>query len=955
MAARELSLDQALPDNLDAERFVLGAVMSNDNAFLQVAGTLSPDDFNLEKHKRIFLRMGELHERGERIDRVTLANELMKQGQLQSVDGLSYLVSLDDGLPQLHNLDSYVTIVKEKALLRRIISLSQDTINRCLTYDEDAKQILGAVEDAFMKLGDVQSKNSLASPAQIITEYEGGINAFLDTSKRIKGTSTGLLKFDELTGGLREGELFILAARPAMGKCLAADSEIVLSDGTIKTIQQVCARGKAELLSLEEHGKFSLTSPTAFVDDGVKPVFRVTTRLGRSVVSTLPHPFLTFGGWKKLVDLKPGDALAVPRTIPVFGKEELPEQHAKILGYLLGDGCLTDSTPEFTNSDPRLREEFIDCLRVFEGVQFRVEDSGGSRTPTVCVAADREFVFEERARFAAALRDVLTRRGRSDRSLARELGVSPSLVCQWKQARCVPVGETSSQLCSMLGVSPEELFERGAAAASQNAKNALTLWLESLGLWGKSAAHKFVPEIAFSSTRGGIATFLNRLFATDGWASVLSSGQAQLGLATISERLARQVQHLLLRFGIIASLRRKSVHYAGERRRAWQLNITDAESIRVFASEIGIFGKERALERVAQVLVNKKLHSNRDLLPKDIWKEIELAKGDLSWAELSRRLGLSKPGHNLHVGVRGVSRSRLLRIAEALQSDRLKTLATSDLYWDRIVSIEYLGQKQVYDLTIPETHNFIANDICVHNTALALNIAQHIAENPKNPKAVAVFSLEMSKESLLTRMLCASARVDQQRFRAGYLNADERRSLQEAMYRMVEAPLFLDDTAGTNLMDVHAKLRRLQAEQDVGLVVIDYLQLMQGRGRFENRVQEISSLSRGLKLMSKELRLPFLVLSQLSRAPESRPGDHRPMLSDLRESGSIEQDADLVAFIFREEVYRPDKESLKGMAELILAKQRNGPTGRVKLAFLNRYTKFENLSADTGDDEAPFE
>jgi replicative DNA helicase len=458
MAVRDLSLDRPLPDNLDAERFVLGAIMSSDTAFLQVAGTLTPDDFSLEKHKRIFLRMGDLHERGEKIDRVTLANELMKQGQLQSVDGLSYLVSLDDGLPQLYNLDSYVSIVKEKALLRRIIAVSQDTINRCFASEEDPKQILGAVEDAFIKLSDIQSRNSLANPAQIVTEYDGGINAFLDTSKRIKGISTGFLKFDEMTGGLREGELFILAARPAMGK-----------------------------------------------------------------------------------------------------------------------------------------------------------------------------------------------------------------------------------------------------------------------------------------------------------------------------------------------------------------------------------------------------------------------------------------------------------------------------------------------------------------TALALNIAQHVATNPKSAKAVAVFSLEMSKESLLTRLVCATARVDQQRFRAGYLNADERHSLQDAMYRLVESPLFIDDSAGINLMDIHSKLRRLQAEQDLGLVVIDYLQLMQGRGRFENRVQEISSLSRGLKLMSKELRVPFLVLSQLSRAPETRTGDHRPMLSDLRESGSIEQDADLVAFIFREEVYRPDKESLKGLAELILSKQRNGPTGRVKLAFLNRYTKFENLAADTGDDEAPFE
>jgi replicative DNA helicase len=241
-------------------------------------------------------------------------------------------------------------------------------------------------------------------------------------------------------------------------------------------------------------------------------------------------------------------------------------------------------------------------------------------------------------------------------------------------------------------------------------------------------------------------------------------------------------------------------------------------------------------------------------------------------------------------------------------------------------------------------------------TAFALNIAQHVATNPRNPKAVAVFSLEMSKESLLTRMLCAAARVDQSKFRNGYLNQEERSRLQEAASDMYNAPLFIDDTAGTNLIDVHAKLRRVQAEHDLGLVVIDYLQLMQGPKR-ENRVQEVSALSRGLKLMSKDLRVPFLVLSQLSRASETRQGDHRPMLSDLRESGSIEQDADMVMFIFREEVYRPDKESLKGLAEILMAKQRNGPTGRVKLAFLNKFTKFENLAMDTGEEDggAPFE
>jgi replicative DNA helicase len=167
------------------------------------------------------------------------------------------------------------------------------------------------------------------------------------------------------------------------------------------------------------------------------------------------------------------------------------------------------------------------------------------------------------------------------------------------------------------------------------------------------------------------------------------------------------------------------------------------------------------------------------------------------------------------------------------------------------------------------------------------------------------------------------------------------------------APLYIDDSAGTNLMEIHAKLRRVKAERDLGLVIIDYLQLMSVPGRIENRNQEISKLSRGLKLLSKELAVPLLVLSQLSRAPEVRQGDHRPQLSDLRDSGSIEQDADLVAFIFRPEIYNKERTDLRGLAEILLAKQRNGPTGMIKLMFLREYTKFENMTTDLEETSPP--
>ena len=269
-------------------------------------------------------------------------------------------------------------------------------------------------------------------------------------------------------------------------------------------------------------------------------------------------------------------------------------------------------------------------------------------------------------------------------------------------------------------------------------------------------------------------------------------------------------------------------------------------------------------------------------------------------------------------------------------SKRIKGISTGFTKFD-----EYTGGLHGGDLFI------LAGRPSMGKTALALNIAQHVALKLK--QTVAVFSLEMSKESLLTRMLCAAARVDSQRFRAGYLNPEERRKLNQALHELVEAPLYIDDTAGLHLMDMHAKLRRLKAERELKLVIVDYLQLMTGRGRFENRNQEVSALSRGMKLLAKELNVPLLVLSQLSRAVETRQGDHRPQLSDLRESGSIEQDADLVGFIFREEVYRREREDLRGLAELIIAKQRNGPIGTVNLVFLHSQTKFENRAEDTGE------
>lgn len=233
-------------------------------------------------------------------------------------------------------------------------------------------------------------------------------------------------------------------------------------------------------------------------------------------------------------------------------------------------------------------------------------------------------------------------------------------------------------------------------------------------------------------------------------------------------------------------------------------------------------------------------------------------------------------------------------------------------------------------------------------TAFAMNIVENITL--LQGKTAAVFSLEMSKVQLVLRMLCSQSRVNAHRLRMGFITRDDQEKLNRALADLVRARIFIDDTAGIDVGTIRAKCRRLKAERGLDLVVVDYLQLMSSVGKTENRTLEVSAMSRGLKALAKELNAPVVALSQLSRASEKRDGDHRPVLSDLRESGAIEQDADVVAFVFREEMYKKDDLEVQGKAEIIIEKQRNGPRGTVHLAFLRDFTRFENL-ADEGRGE----
>ena len=878
-----------LPHNWETERTLLGGLLIDMPQLADVMEKVKAEDFHKPAHQHLFALFIEMSEQGRGGDLVAVIDEVGRRPDAERFGGVAYIGALPNACPSVENLNVYAIRVREHAVRRRLVMAARAMVEDVNEGEKDLIRLLDDAEKSIFDISQLSGNRDWHPLSTLVDEQILEIQRRQQLMQEMRasgqtimltGIPTGFADLDRMLAGLQKSDLLILAARPAMGKCLSAAAEVLLSDGRVQRIGEVVRRGEGEVLSLGEDGRLSAARIGAVVDDGMKPVFRVTTRLGRQVETTLSHPFLTVSGWRQLAEICVGEHIAVPRRLPVAGTTPVRECELRLLGLLIGDGGLTQTCPAFTSASARMRDDFTDALSAFGGIVWR-EESHGGRTPTIKVRA------AEMGSEAAALGD-------------------------------------------------EERLQRG---------NPLTQWLREIGLWGCGAAEKFIPDLIFTAPPEQIALFLSRLFATDGWATVLKTGQAQIGYGTVSERLARQIQHLLLRFGVVGCLHRRTVLYRAERRVCWQISVTDAASLRAFIREVGIFGKEEAVERVAAALAARtgRGHTNMDVVPGGVWALLDAARGAESWASVARRAGIA-PG-NLHIG-KNLSRERLGRLAAALGQAEAARLADSDLWWDEVVAVEPLGLQQVYDLTVPVRHNFVANDVLVHNTAFALNIALAAAE--KGKVGVGVFSLEMGRHQLVNRLLCAHAMVDSSKVRIGALdNEQDWPKLSAAAADLHALPMYIDDTPGLTIAQLRSKSRRLKAEcPSLGLIVVDYLQLMQGGGGAkESREQAISTISRGMKILAKELQIPVVALSQLNRSLESRT-DKRPMMSDLRESGAIEQDADIIMFIYRDEVYNDDSAD-KGIAEIIIAKQRSGPIGTVRLAFLGQFTLFRDYADPT--------
>ncbi|MDR5898006.1 replicative DNA helicase [Halomonas vilamensis] len=881
------------PHSLEAEQSVLGGLMLDNQAWDNISDRLVADDFYRYEHRLVFNVMNHLAEAGQPLDVVTLSEALEGRDQLDTVGGLAFLAELARNTPSASNIRAYADIVRERATLRKLIRAANQIAEGAFApQGRPADELLNEAESLVFQIAEERPKTGgPIGMSDLLTKAVDRIDELFNLKGEMTGLSSGFRDLDEMTSGLQPSDMVIIAGRPSMGKCLMSGSRLVdPNTGALVTIDELVARQQAPLLTLTDDLKLKQSHASAFVDDGEKPVFRVRTATGREVATTLTHPFLTGDGWQPLQKIAVGERIAVPREIPVFGRDVMPDHQVKTLAFMLTDGGTTQTCPLFTNNSSELRADFTEAVSHFPGITCRLverDEQNAERTPTLRVSRDAARLQPLRAQFSQKLREKLQAKNMTGEALASLLNVSRAAVSAWCNGKSVPVQATFMPLCEALDMPLTiDYSASDYSALAKNAPNPVRHFLEAHGVWAKKALHKRVPDCVFRLPKQPLALFLNRLFACDGSAFVQANGQGRISYASSSRELIRDVQHLLLRFGILSKIREKQNLYANLSQSPWELEILDQASQKRFIRDVGIFSKERAIETLSACIDTKRTHSNRDSLPKSVNRYVLAKKGGRSWRDLFVQSGKTLPvGYNPHLSgssERCLSRYRAAEFAHLLDADvYLENLASSDIYWDEIVAIEALGTRQVYDLTVDDTHNFVAEDICVHNTTFAMNMVEHAVISSDKP--VMVFSMEMPAESLMLRMLSSLGRIDQTRVRTGQLEDEDWPRLTSAVNLLKDKQLFIDDTAALSPNEMRARIRRVVREHgNMALIMIDYLQLMQIPGFSENRTGEISEISRSLKGLAKEFNCPVVALSQLNRSLEQRP-NKRPVMSDLRE------------------------------------------------------------------------
>jgi replicative DNA helicase len=781
IAPRDEEFERTPPHDLAAEQCVLGGMLMSKDAISDVLEVIRPSDHYRPAHQLVHEVILDLYGRGEPADPVTVANELTKRGEIARVGGAPYLHTLMACVPTAANAGYYARIVRERAILRRLVEAGTRIVQLGYSGDGEADQLVDRAEAEVYGVTDRRVSEDYLPLAEIMPGALDEIEAIGSRGGNLTGVPTGFADLDALTNGLHPGQMIVIAARPALGKALALDTPLPTPTGWT-TMGDVAV---GDQLIGADGRPVNVVAATEIMRS--RPCYEVEFNDGSVIVADAEHQW---------------------RTTTRASRRQQAEHHAS---WSWSENAATTAMPQ------------------------------GIVTT---------------AQIAAALRDPADGRLNHAVAVARPADLPDKDLPFPPYALGVWLGDETSAAAQFTTADPEIIagIESEGLQVVPSPSARMRAVLQSIGVLDD----KHIPADYLRASETQRRALLAGLLDTDGY--VDKNGTVQSTVT--SSRLATDTLELILSLGYRATMMTKPVTGGpAESPACYMITFTPADKV---------FRLTRKLARQS----TRAYPTTQCRFVTDV-----------------------RPTPSVPV--------------RCVQVDNADQMYLAGCSW-----------------------------IPTHNSTLALDLAR--AASVKAGLTSVIFSLEMSRNEITMRLLSAEARVSLHSMRTGQMGEEDWTRLARRMSEVVDAPLFIDDSPNMSMMEIRAKCRRLKQRHDLRMVIIDYLQLMSSPKRVENRQQEVSDMSRSLKLLAKELNVPVIAVAQLNRGPEQRT-DKRPLLADLRESGSIEQDADMVLLLHREDAYEPESPRA-GEADFIVAKHRNGPTATVTVAFQGHYSRFVDMA-----------
>ncbi|GAA4052919.1 replicative DNA helicase [Nonomuraea soli] len=930
------SFERTPPHNIEAEQSVLGGMILSKDAVADVVEIIRAEDFYRPAHQMIYEVITDLYGRGEPADAVTVFGELQKRGEMARVGGAAYLHTLTAVVPTAANAGYYAKIVREQAILRRLIEAG----TRIVSYgyggqNEEVDDLVDRAQAEIYKVTERRTSEDYRPLSEIMPGALDELEAIGSRTGQMVGVPTGFADLDQLTNGLHPGQMIVVAARPAMGKALALDTPLPTPSGwtTMGEVQVgdhlIDADGRpTRVVAATEVMRGRPCYEVEFSDGSViiadaQHEWRTTTRAARrqgaptsrrpaeavervrqAYADALAHPdrLVTHRQAVALVGDDFRHALhTVARTVgsaqkalvPVGGAQRHYAWHAPAYSEVALLGALhqrvTTPARSIVRRDVVTTEEIAATLRCADG----------RPNHAVSVAAGFDLPEADLPLAPYAL-GVWLGDGASD---SARITTADAEVVSALESCGLRVRRVGSSISYQMTLPVDETPERECVVCGKN----FTPRTSQVRTCGRSC--------------GGRARFVSEPVLAP---SCPECGGPSTGMRRCQSchRSHGTVQGILRGLGVLGDKHIPARYLRGslDQRRDLLAGLLDSDG---YVSPNGQIQFSVTSKRLA-----------------DDVHELILSLGYKATMRTKRVNGRTPESSTAYL-INFTTPDPVFRLTrKAVRQVSSAHPATRARY---IVDVRPIASVPVRCVEVDNAdHMYLAGRTCIptHNSTLGLDFARSAAI--KNGMTTVIFSLEMSRNEITMRLLSAEARVALHAMRSGMMTDDDWTRLARRMSEVAEAPLFIDDSPNMSMMEIRAKCRRLKQRHDLRFVIIDYLQLMSSPKKTESRQNEVSEISRGIKLLAKELEVPVIAMSQLNRGPEQRT-DKRPQVSDLRESGSIEQDADMVILLHREDAY--EKESPRaGEADLIVGKHRNGPTATVTVAFQGHYSRFVDMA-----------